>query len=465
MLSSTTDEQIPGQPYNGRTIVGIFGLVLFASIIYLAIRFQPGVATAPAELRRVLNNGGVYQPEWNSERNPAQVELGEALFFDKILSGNRDISCATCHHPLLHSGDGLPLSLGTGGLGLGTAREMGLGRELIPRNAPEIFNRGATEWETMFWDGRVNFHETYLDTPAEDLLPVGLESPLAAQAMFPVTSRDEMRGASGDLSSDGSDNEIAALDNSDFTGIWAALMDRLLAIPAYRTLFNLAYPDVPLAELGFEHAANAIAAYEIATFTFTDSPWDRFLAGNDAALSSEAVQGAMLFFGEANCGQCHSGPLLTDQQFYNLAVPQIGPGKDTLGTDLGRFLETADPADQFAFRTPPLRNVALTAPYMHNGIYGTLEQVIQHHLDPAGALARFDANTLAPLYAVTYQPELVSADILLANVTPKAAPQRMLTDEEVDLIVVFLHSLTSPRALDLNHYVPATVPSGLPVRD
>ncbi|MCB0027856.1 MAG: hypothetical protein KDE28_08125, partial [Anaerolineales bacterium] len=70
-----------------------------------------------------------------------------------------------------------------------------------------------------------------------------------------------------------------------------------------------------------------------------------------------------------------------------------------------------------------------------------------------------------PLYAVTYQPELVSADILLANVTPKAAPQRMLTDEEVDLIVVFLHSLTSPRALDLNHYVPATVPSGLPVRD
>ena len=462
MSSQQNSRRVP----NLSLILGLISLLLFAALILVAV--QPAMSRTGGipELRKLLGPADIYTPDWNVNQDPAKVELGEALFFDKELSGNRDISCATCHHPLLHTADGLPLSLGTGGAGVGPTRQIGLERALIPRNAPEIFNRGAAEWETMFWDGRVSFHETYgLDSPAEDFLPKGLDNSLAAQAMFPVTSRDEMRGFAGEVDAGGNANELAEAADGDFAVIWSGLMKRLLAIPGYQALFAAAYPEVPVEALGFEHAANAIAAYEIATFTFTDSPWDRFVAGNDEAISYEAVAGAKLFFGEANCAACHNGPLLTDQQFYNLAVPQLGPGKDGLGTDLGRFLETGEEADRYAFRTPPLRNVALTGPYMHNGIYSTLEEVVRHHLDPAGSLGGFNAERLPSLYAEAYRSEQSSANELLANVAPQLAPENKLIAEEVELIIAFLHSLTSPSAVEMSDLVPPSVPSGLPVYD
>ncbi|HUM68759.1 MAG TPA: cytochrome c peroxidase, partial [Chloroflexota bacterium] len=101
-----------------------------------------------------------------------------------------------------------------------------------------------------------------------------------------------------------------------------------LAIPAYQELFRQAYPDVPAVELGFQHAANALAAFQAQAFTFTNSPWDRYLAGDESALSKQAKQGALLFYGRAGCAACHSGPLFTDQQYHNIAAPQFGPGRD-----------------------------------------------------------------------------------------------------------------------------------------
>jgi len=98
--------------------------------------------------------------------DPPKVALGEAIFFDKELSSNRDIACATCHRPLLHGGDGLALYVGIGGKGLGTARMLGQNLSLIPRNAPEIFNRGAPDWSTMFWDGRVAKEFDTFSSPA-----------------------------------------------------------------------------------------------------------------------------------------------------------------------------------------------------------------------------------------------------------------------------------------------------------
>jgi cytochrome c peroxidase len=287
------------------------------------------------------------------EQDPALIALGEALFFDKVLSGNRDISCATCHHPLLHGGDSLALSIGTRGKGLGTARVLGDGRPLIPRNAPEIFNRGSELWTTMFWDGRVAQEVDYFGSPAADLLPKGLHSTLAAQAMFPVTARDEMRGHPGEsiwlkparqlriTSSDAADmnvsehreNELAGIANDDLPAIWSALMSRLQVIPEYEALFKAAYPDMSETELGFEYAANAIAAYEMAAFSFNDSPWDRYLAGEFDALSEEAKAGGLIFYGDAGCAACHSGVLMSDQEFHNIAAPQLGPGKDESGLD------------------------------------------------------------------------------------------------------------------------------------
>ena len=158
-------------------------------------------------LRALFADYGAAPLDPGPAGDPALVALGEALFCDKELSGNRDIACATCHHPSLSTGDGLPVSIGTGGHGLGTERIIGVGRSLIPRNAPEVYNRGSAEWRTMFWDGRaLTDGGGYTETPAGDQLPAGLDSLLAAQALFPVTSGDEMRGAPGDHDAFGQPN-------------------------------------------------------------------------------------------------------------------------------------------------------------------------------------------------------------------------------------------------------------------
>ncbi|MDX1413514.1 MAG: cytochrome c peroxidase [Candidatus Promineifilaceae bacterium] len=477
------------------SIIAILAIISFSALaIYLVTVERGGFSlieqTLDDELAQLIERQGLTPLDLGPEPDPLKVALGEALFFDKEISGNRDISCATCHHPLLHSADGLPLSFGTGGRGLGTTRLVGNGRELIPRNAPEIFNRGSPEWRTMFWDGRVATHGYVLESPAGGDLPLDLDSPLAVQAMFPVTSRDEMRGRSGDLCVDyetqpivlneGQEleglwlaldkrvadvNEIALFEDGELTEIWAALTDRLLAIPEYEAMLTAAYPDTPQHELGFQHAANAIAAYEIAAFTFDDSPWDRYLAGDLAAMSDEAKMGAILFYGEAGCAQCHSGNLLTDQQFHNIGIPQLGPGKVNPEVDYGRYLETEDPADKFAFRTPPLRNVALTGPWAHNGAYTNLRDVVEHHLDPEDALRNYDPSQLPGVFrdVVHLDGELIWE--MLETLDPLVASESRLSEEEVERLLAFLNALTSPSAVDLSHLLPETVPSGLPVFD
>jgi len=237
-------------------------------------------------------------------------------------------------------------------------------------------------------------------------------------------------------------------------------MDRLLAIPEYRSLFAAAYPNVPVGRLGFQHAANAIAAYEMSAFTHLDSPWDRYLAGDGSALSPEARRGARLFYGQAGCSRCHNGSLLTDQRYHNVAVPQIGPGKgDEAPHDYGRGRETGMESDMFAFRTPPLRNVALTGPWLHNGAYTTLEAAVRHMLDPLSGLAHYDLSQLDPVLAATYEerPEL------LQTLDPLLEEPVDLSPGQVDDLLAFLLALTSPTAMDGCRLIPDSVPSGLPV--
>jgi len=426
-----------------------------------------GGSSLDGELRAALRDAGATPLDPGPALDPTLVELGRFLMFDKELSGNRDISCATCHHPLLHTGDGLSVSIGTGGTGLGPSRLLGEGRVLIPRNAPEVFDRGAPEWRTMFWDGRVSgTPETGFSTPAGAALPPGLDSVLAAQAMFPVTSRDEMRGASGDVDVFGAANELALLPDNDFTAIWGALMARLLAIPEYVDLFAAAYPEIASGDLAFVQAANAIAAFEIDFWTLLDSPFDRYLAGDDTALANDAKRGALLFYGKARCAECHSGPLLTDQQFHNVAAPQVGPGKGAEAPlDFGRGRETSAAGDRYTFRTPPLRNVALTGPWLHDGAYATLEAAVRHHLDPASSLLAYDPSQLAPDLRDTFQGDPETIDAILATLDDKVLEPVDLTDDEVDELLAFLQTLTDPAAADLRGDIPDRVPSGLPVDD
>ena len=429
----------------------------------------------PMFFRLAEHAGGAALPapvtETSFAPQPAdKVELGRLLFFDKILSGNRNISCATCHHSLTGTGDGLALPIGEGGRGLGPTRDTGSGAdavpERVPRNAPAVFNLGAREFEVLFHDGRVAFdsnHPSGFATPAGDDLPQGLDSLLAAQAMFPVTSGTEMAGQ-------GTENEISeAADN--LPELWHRLALRLRAIPEYVDLFVAAFPDVGGADdITYVHAANAIGAFEAVFWRADNSPYDEFLRGRTDAMSPRQIRGMDLFYGKANCASCHSGPFQTDNDFHAICIPQIGPGKGDGPSghdDFGREQVTGDPADRYKFRTPTLRNVALTAPYGHDGAYDTLEAVVRHHLSPLFGFIGYDPSQLT----MPSRPDLDALDLVVLNDPDArvAMVQRLdidpvdLTDDEVADLLAFLHALTDPRSLDLRADVPQRLPSGLPV--
>lgn len=399
--------------------------------------------------------------------DPALVELGQALMFDKLLSGNRDVSCATCHNPRSATTDHLSLSIGTGGSGSAAARTLGSARQFNPRNSQELFNRGYPEFSRMFWDGRVSQSGSgQLETPAGSQLPPGLVSALAAQAMFPVTIRHEMRGQPGDVDRFGAPNELAQLGDNDLPGIWAGIMARVLAIPEYVAMFQAAYPDVPATELGFQHAANAIAAFEADAFTTVESPLDRYLAGDATALGEAEKRGALLFFGDAKCGSCHLGPHLTDQLFHSIAAPQLGPGMTpNEPEDRGREQVTASAANRYQFRTPPLRNVDLTGPWMHDGSYTTLEGAVRHYIDAEAALRGYNSSQLREDLRATHLSDPTTLEAMVASLDSRVQAPLTLSDADVADIVSFLRSLTDPRASDLSGTIPASVPSGLPVDD
>jgi len=398
------------------------------------------------------------------------VDLGQALMFDKVLSGNRDIACATCHNPVAHAGDGLALAIGTGGSGLGPSRTLGPGRQFIPRNAPTLLNTGLGA-PYLFWDGRVSGFAFGgggpFQTPAGSALPSGLPTLLAAQAMFPVMNREEMRGVPGDHDRFGSPNELAAFGDSDFVGLWQAVMRRLLAIPEYVSKFTAAFPGTPTSTLGFQHAATAIAAFETQALTRTDSPFDRYLQHDDAAMTVEQKRGALLFFGDkAVCASCHGGPLLGGQNFANAAVPQLGPGAGSgAPLDFGRGELLNQEFYKFAFRATPLRNVELSAPYMHDGAFPTLEAVLHHYNDVPRALREYDVSQLPSALQPMYHGDAATISALLTSLDGRLRQPLGLNEVEIGELVAFLKALTDPAARDLSALVPARVPSGLPVQE
>lgn len=418
-----------------------------------------------AQLRQAISqNYGVVPIAPMPPQDTAQVALGRALFFDKILSGNKDVACATCHLPSQHLEDGLSLAIGTGGVGEGPARTLGPGRQYGPRSVPSLLNDGLG-LVYVFADGRVaGFRSGPFETPAGATLPAGLPNILAAQAMFPVLNRQEMRGDSGDVDSTGAVNELAQYGDSQLPQIWQALMRRLLAIPEYVTLFHAAFPGIPDNGLGFQHAATAIAAFELQSFTKTDSPFDHYLARDDAALTAAEKRGGLLFFGKAKCASCHNGPLLGGDGFANTGAPQLGPGIGAAAPlDLGRGAIPADSFYKFAFRITPLRNVELTAPYFHDGVYPTLDAVVRHYNDVPTALRNYDVTQVAPELRAMYHGDAATTSAILSGLDFRLQTPLKLTTAEMGDLVAFLRSLTDPAARNLAALAPAAVPSGLPV--
>ena len=414
-----------------------------------------------AALRQDLSRWGVLPIGPAPVQPQALVDLGQALMFDKILSGNRDVACATCHHPSTHEGDGLSLSVGTGGTGLGPSRTLGPGRQFVRRNAPSLLNDGLGLFY-LFWDGRVaRFLSSFNGGPP---VPGDVPNLLSAQAMLPVLDRREMRGEPGDRDVFGAPNELAQIADSDSAAVWQALMRRLLAIPEYVAKFNRAFPNTPTSALRFQQAAEALAAFQVAALTKTNSPFDRYLTHDDAALTTQQKRGAQLFFGTALCSSCHNGPLLGGNGFANAGVPQLGPGSPaTPPLDRGRADLPDQQFYQFAFRVAPLRNVELTAPYMHDGAFSTLDAVVRHYNDVPLTLTTYDASQLDPALRSTYHGDAATTDSVIRTLDFRLQTPLHLSDAELADLVAFLKSLTDPSARDLSALVPAAVPSGLPV--
>ena len=414
----------------------------------------------------------------NGTPDDAKVELGRLLFFDKVLSGNFNISCASCHHSLAGTGDGLSLPVGEGGSGLGVTRNNGAGasavHERVPRNAPPVFNLGAREFRVMFHDGRLAVDPTQPTgflSPAGDDLPHGLDNVLAVQAMFPVTSGAEMAGQPGE-------NPIAdaaaAGDLAGADGVWAQLAERLRGIDEYVDRFTDVYGLSGPEDITYVHAANAIAAFESSAWRADNSAFDQYLRGDVRAMNGRQKRGMRIFYrrNRGDCASCHSGPFQTDHSFRAIAAPQIGPGKGDGPSgreDFGRERVTLDPADRFKFRVPTLRNVELTAPYGHAGAFNALEGMVRHHLDSVGSLHSYETGQaqLVPrpdLDALDFE---VMQDIQLRSdigAASELAPRHLSENDILDLME-FLRALTDRASIDLRSDVPASVPSGIPVAE
>ncbi len=403
------------------------------------------------------------------EQDMAEVKLGWQLFYDPILSGNRSVACATCHHPDLGTSDGVSLGFGDGATGLGLERKIDASNppeKRIPRNAPALWNLGATEFTVFFHDGRLEddpSRPSGIRTPLGSEMEMGFRNALSAQAMFPVLSGDEMAGHY-------SENDVSqAVRLGQLTGpggAWDILAKRVEAIPAYRAAFD----DVIGAEepVKFHHIANALAAFIAFEWRADASAFDAHLR-DGTPLSDPATAGLDLFYGKAQCGTCHAGQFQTDHGFHAIALPQIGPGKaapfERHNRDVGRGRVTGNEDDFYRFRTPSLRNITQTAPYGHNGAYTSLEAMVRHHLDPVDSLNAYvetqstysDGEFDTDFKLMRTNPEVI--DIAAAN---ELAPID-LTDQEVTEILAFLESLTDYDALQGRLGVPDSVPSGLPV--
>ena len=280
-----------------------------ASVAGLAWTLAAVAATAADPPALPLGLQALAHPEDNLS-DPRKVALGQQLYFDKRLSADKTVSCASCHDPNKGWSDGAPVSTGVGDQKGG-------------RSAPTIINSAYSRFQ--FWDGRAKT--------------------LEEQALGPIANPIEMNLPVGEA------------------------VARLNAIAGYRSQFNAIFGrDVDESSL-----AMAIASYE-RTVLSGDAPYDRFKAGDAAALSEAAQRGMKLFFGAANCSACHSGPNFSDHAFHN-----IGIGMDKPEPDQGRAAISKLGGDTGAFKTPTLREIARTAPYMHDGSQATLEAVVENY--------------------------------------------------------------------------------------
>ncbi len=395
-LEETRSKSVSGSRRRWRMVLLIFLAALIGGV--LALGFWPtqadfagnegtaGVGPGGGGLRRPFP-AMVVRPDNPAPVDPKtdeRVALGRLLYFDPVLSGANDISCATCHHPDLGFSDGRGQSMGKGAHGLGPERA---GGAVVRRGAPSLWNAAYNHMQ--FWDGRA--------------------ADLEQQAEGPITSDIEMN------------------QNPD------ELVSELKAIPEYARLFDSAFGGTNGSSITLAAVTKAVASFE-RTLTANNSPFDRYVNGDLDALTLEQKRGFNLFrSGKTRCFECHGLPTFANPDFKIVGVPDVNPQDP----DYGRFDVTKGEGNKRAFKVPTLRNAVLNAPYMHNGKFKTLEEVIDFYSRGGGPGMGFDTPHL----------------------DDKIRAYSISAEEKADLIA-FLYSLVDETNLP---EFPSSVPSGLSV--
>ncbi len=375
----------------GKKLPVILGLAILVTIFVQCAKTGADAVSADFKALPLA----VISPADNVQ-TPQKIALGQALFWDPVLSGNKDVACASCHHPSLGYSDHLDLSIGVNGQGLGTGRHF-LSPNTIPfakRNALSIIN---TAFNGMGIDG------TYNPATAAMFFDNRSQS-LEAQSVEPIKTMEEMKETS-----------IAA------TNILDTIVIRLKNIPQYQQLFTVAFGAAN--SISTQNLGKAIAAYE-RSIVSNQSPYDKYVRGDKTALTPIQVQG-MQAFANDGCNKCHSGPMFSDYSLHVLSVP-----------DNAKMPVDAGANNTYAFRTPSLRNLSLTAPYMHSGVFTSLDQVLNFY-DQIGDRRSQNGH--------------VSNNQIDGNI------QRFNRNDQ-NAILQFLNALNDA---NFDKTIPATVPSGL----
>lgn len=394
------------------------------SLLLHAIAIAVGMSEATSLF--ALPQSTLAVPEGAIEVTTTPEELGRVLFWDPILSGPMDVACATCHHPDFAYADGRALSLGIGAVGLGPDRRYVGGSEapILPRNSQTVLNTAfngvsGTRGSAVASAGQLYDAARHYDMDRAPMFWDNRTSSLVLQALEPLKVREEMRG-------DAFPEEVAV----------DSIVARLGAIPEYVQLFAEAFGGA--GEISPDDLAQAMAAFQ-RSLVAVNSPYDRYQAGDREAMTEEQVRG-MRAFDAASCNFCHNGPMLSDFRLHAEGVAEhpLVPTPD-------------EGAGYFRFRTPSLRNVALTSPYMHNGTIETLEEVL-----------RFYDRRRSENPHVSDQPRRPTD---IANGATSASLDwdlRFLndfTESDIGDMLAFFDALTDT---DFDRGIPERVPSGLP---
>ncbi|MBL4706634.1 MAG: hypothetical protein JKY54_19045 [Flavobacteriales bacterium] len=401
-------------------------------------------------LRPGLEDMRAFVARLRREEQPALIDLGMRLFHSKSLSQNTDVACSSCHHPSLGcGGDDLSLAIGVNAENpdvLGEGRRDGNALPLVPRHSQQICNTGLWSF-ALFWDDRVKYSDdevfdSDIRTDERDVTNITNDSEakslLMAQAHFPVTAAAEMGDPSGFDSPQ---------DYREF------IADRL--DDGWKPAFNKAYGSE---DVNFTLLSEALAAYEKSQL-FIENPFFEYLDGNLDSLNEDEKRGALFFYTNGGCSNCHDGVFFSPEKTRPPAYPQIGRGTTDDGSDLDTY------------RVPSLLNVALTGPYGHAGQFETLERVIQHYSNSIQSIDDYFSNNevcnlqqfaaLGSECAETIAENGLSNSLAVVDRNQgegNAPPLLDFDDEEIAYLVAFLHTLTDESARAGSNEIKVLIP-------